>query len=73
MTLPAYKEIEETKTVDEIEKEIFLLQKNLFELRFKRSNRKEIKCHLFVHAKRRIAQFQYKKSQLQKQNFEQIK
>jgi ribosomal protein L29 len=71
MSLPSYTEIQETKTLEEIEKEIFLLQKSLFELRFKRSNRKEIKSHLFVHAKRRIAQFQYKKAQIQKQQLEQ--
>jgi ribosomal protein L29 len=66
MSLPNYKEIKEKETVLEIEQEIFLLQKNLFDLRLKRLNTKQIKPHLFIHAKRRIAQFQYRKQQLLK-------
>lgn len=66
MSLTKYKELENLKTVVEIDKEIFLLQKNLFDLRIKRSTSQNVKPHLFGHTKRRIAQLKFKKSLLLK-------
>jgi len=62
MTLPKYKELEKLKTKAEIDQEIFLLQKNLFDLRMKRATNQATKPHLFQHAKRRIAQLKFKLS-----------
>jgi ribosomal protein L29 len=61
MTLPKYKELNLLETVDEIDQEIFLFQKNLFDLRMKRSSNQKISSHLFTHYKRRIAQLHFKK------------
>jgi ribosomal protein L29 len=66
MSLPKYKELENLKTVVDIDQEIFILQKNLFDLRIKRSTSQSVKPHLFGHAKRRIAQLKFKKSLLLK-------
>jgi ribosomal protein L29 len=52
--------------VVDIEKEIFILQKSLFDLRIKKSTSQNVKPHLFLHAKRRIAQLKFKKSSLLK-------
>lgn len=68
MSLPKYKELSVLKTIDEIDQEIFLLQKNLFDLRMKRSTNQNIKSHLFTHYKRRIAQLNFKKSSVSKEN-----
>ena len=61
MSLPKYTELENLKTTDEIDQEIFILQKNKFDLRIKKSTSQAVKPHLFVHAKRRIAQLKSKK------------
>jgi large subunit ribosomal protein L29 len=61
MSLPNYKEIINLSTLEETEKEIYLLQKNLFDLRIKRATSQSVKPHLFTHAKRRLAQLQFKK------------
>jgi|TARA_B100000242_G_C42743070_1_gene346595 ribosomal protein L29 len=66
MSLPKYKELENLKTSEEIDQEIFILQKNLFDLRIKKSTSQTVKPHLFVHAKRRIAQLKSKKALLLK-------
>lgn len=66
MSLPKYTELENLKTTDEIDQEIFILQKNLFDLRIKKSTSQTVKPHLFVHAKRRIAQLKSKKALLVK-------
>jgi len=66
MTLPKYKELNNLVNISDIDKEIFLLQKNLFDLRIKRSTNQTNKPHLFTHTKRRIAQLKYKKSLLTK-------
>jgi ribosomal protein L29 len=66
MTLPNYKDLNELANVIEIDKEIFLLTKNLFDLRMKRSTNQIIKPHLFTHTKRRLAQLNFKKSYLLK-------
>jgi ribosomal protein L29 len=65
MSLPKYKELENLTTIDEIDQEIFILQKNLFDLRIKKSTSQTVKTHLFIHAKRRIAQLKLKKSLLE--------
>jgi ribosomal protein L29 len=62
MSLPKYKDLNSLTTLAEIEQEIFLLQKNIFDLKLKKSTNQKIKPHLFVHTKRRIAQLKYKKS-----------
>jgi large subunit ribosomal protein L29 len=67
MSLPKYKEVNSFTNVLDIEKEIFLLQKNLFDLRLKKSTSQSAKPHLFKHTKRRIAQLNFKKSSLLKQ------
>jgi ribosomal protein L29 len=67
MTFPAYKEINALNEIEEVEKEIILSQKFLFDLRMsKQASPAKMKPHLFVHTKRRIAQLHFKKSQLQK-------
>ena len=67
MTLPNYKELDKLTTLIEIEKEIFLFTKNLFDLRMKKSTNQSIKPHLFVHTKRRLAQLKFKKLSLLKE------
>jgi ribosomal protein L29 len=64
MSLPKYKDLNSLTNVIDIDKEIFLLQKSLFDLRIKRSTSQTIKPHLFTHAKRRLAQLKFKKSSL---------
>jgi ribosomal protein L29 len=64
MSLPKYKDLNGLTTISDIEQEIFNLQKNLFDLRIKKSTSQSVKPHLFLHAKRRIAQLKFKKSSL---------
>ena len=64
MTLPKYKDLNNLVNISDIDKEIFLLQKNLFDLRIKKTTNQGNKPHLFVHTKRRIAQLKFKKSSL---------
>ena len=66
MSLPKYNDLKDIKTLEEINQEIFILQKNLFDLRLKRSTSQEIKPHLFKHSKRRLAQLKFKSSMLLK-------
>jgi large subunit ribosomal protein L29 len=68
MTLPKYKDLNALINLSDIDQEIFLLQKNLFDLRIKRSTNQANKPHLFTHTKRRIAQLKFKKSLLTKLN-----
>lgn len=62
MSLPKYKDLNLLSTISDIDQEIFLLQKNLFDLRIKRSTNQANKPHMFLHTKRRIAQLKFKKS-----------
>ena len=64
MSLPKYNDLKDIKTLEEINQEIFILQKNLFDLRLKRSTSQAIKPHLFKHSKRRLAQLKFKSSML---------
>jgi len=66
MSLPKYKDLDNLKTIEEIDKEIFILQKNLFDLKVKKSTSQTIKPHLFAHAKRRLVHLKFKKSFLLK-------
>jgi large subunit ribosomal protein L29 len=66
MSLPKYNDLKDIKTLEEINQEIFILQKNLFDLRLKRSTSQAIKPHLFKHSKRRLAQLKFKSSMLLK-------
>jgi ribosomal protein L29 len=68
MSLPKYSELESLKNLSDIDQEIFLLQKELFDLRIEQAKKQVIKEHLFVHAKRRIAQLKFKKSSVFKIN-----
>ena len=65
MSLPNYKDLENLKNLTEIDQEIFVLQKNLFDLRMKRAANQKIKFHLFSHYKRRISQLNFKKTTLE--------
>lgn len=67
MSLPKYKDLEKLTDVNEIEKEIFLLTKELFNLRLKKATNQTIKSHVFIHTKRRLAQLNFKKDSLSKQ------
>jgi ribosomal protein L29 len=67
MNLPKYKELDILKNLTEIDQEIFLIQKNLFDLRMKRAANQKVKFHLFTHYKRRIAQLNFKKTLLEKE------
>jgi ribosomal protein L29 len=67
MSLPQYKELELFSTISDIDQEIFVQQKNLFDLKLKNRIQKT-KPHLFSHTKRRITQLKFKKSLLLKRN-----
>jgi ribosomal protein L29 len=66
MSFPKYSELNHLNTIFEIEKELFILQKSLFDLRMKKFITKNIKSHSFFFLKHRIAQLKYKKSILKK-------
>jgi ribosomal protein L29 len=66
MSLPKYSELNSLLTIGDIEKEIFVSQKFLFDLKMKKSTNQSLKPHLFTHTKRRISQLQMKKSLLLK-------
>jgi large subunit ribosomal protein L29 len=66
MSLPKYKDLEKLATISDIDQEIFVLQKNLFDFKLKRATNQSIKPHLFQHTKRRIAQLNFKKGFLLK-------
>jgi ribosomal protein L29 len=66
MSLPKYKDLNNLTTIVDIDKEIFMLQKNLFDLKVKKSTSQTIKPHLFAHAKRRLVHLKFKKSFLLK-------
>lgn len=66
MSLPKYKDLENLNNIEDIDKEISLLQKNLFDLRIKKSTSQSVKPHLFAHAKRRLVHLKFKKSFLLK-------
>nr|YP_009545421.1 ribosomal protein L29 [Mallomonas splendens]AYO28575.1 ribosomal protein L29 [Mallomonas splendens] len=66
MVFSNYKDLNNFSNIIEIEQEIFLLTKNLFDFRMKRSMNQTVKPHLFLHTKRRLAQLKFKKSILLK-------
>jgi ribosomal protein L29 len=66
MTLPKFNEIKSLINISDIDQEVFTLQKNLFDLKMKKSLNQNVKTHLFIHTKRRIAQLKFKKSLLLK-------
>lgn len=66
MSFPKYQEVNLFTNILDIDKEIFILQKNLFDLRLKKSSSQSVKPHLFKHTKHRIAQLKFKKSILLK-------
>ena len=66
MSLPKYSELNSLSDISDIDQEIFLLQKTLFDLRIKQARKQSIKVHLFSHTKRRITQLKFKKFSLLK-------
>ncbi len=66
MSLPKYKDLKEINQEESIEQEICLLQKTLFDLKFKNSLNQGIQSHLISHTKRKIAQLKGKKQLLRK-------
>ena len=62
MALPKYKNLDNFRNLNQINAEILRLQKSLFQMRAKKSLKQEIKAHLFIHIKRKIAQLNFKKS-----------
>jgi large subunit ribosomal protein L29 len=66
MTLPKYKELNNFNTLEEVDNEIFLFQKKLFELKIEKATRRSNQSHLFTHIKHRIAQLKFKRSSLAK-------
>lgn len=65
MKFSKYKELENITNLSDLNEELCLLEKNLFELKIKKAKEK-IKPHFFSHLKRRIAQLHFKKSELLK-------
>ena len=65
MSFSKYKELNNLSIV-EIDKELYVLQKSLFDLRMKKMTNQTIKPHLFLHAKRRISQLKLKRHTLLK-------
>jgi large subunit ribosomal protein L29 len=55
MNFPKIEEIKNL-TSEELKNEILSLEKQLFDLRFKKATRKPFKPHLFKHTKHRLAQ-----------------
>ena len=68
MSLPKFKDLNSLSNIEEIDQEIFILQKNLFDLRIKKKTSQTLKPHLFLNSKRRLAQLNFKKSTLLKNN-----
>lgn len=68
MTLSSYKDLKNLETIKEIDQEIFLAQKTLFEYKLKKISTQGIKPHVFKHTRRRLAQLKFKKSCLLKNN-----
>ena len=66
MSLPKYKELDSLTNVVDTDKEIFLLQKNLFDLKLKKFTSQNVKPHLFTHTKHRLSQLEFKKACLVK-------
>jgi large subunit ribosomal protein L29 len=64
MSLPNYRDLASLVTENDVEQELFRLQKSIFELKMAKASRKTFQPHLFKHTKRRIAQLLYKKSLL---------
>lgn len=64
MTFPKYKELDRFTDPIEIDKEIWILKKSLFE---KKLSNDSIKPHIITHTKHRLAQLNYKKSILLKE------
>jgi large subunit ribosomal protein L29 len=60
MSLPKYSELKSLNTLEEIENELFVLQKSLFYLRIKKLTNQNLKNHLFSHTKHRISQLKLK-------------
>jgi ribosomal protein L29 len=61
MSLAKYKEVENFPS-EQIQNELFLLRRQLFELKAKRAQKRTISSHLFSHTKRRIAHLKFRES-----------
>ena len=65
MAFPKIKDIKDF-SYDDISKEILLLKKEIFDLKFKQATRQTIKTHLFKYKKHRLAQLFTRQQQLLK-------
>lgn len=68
MSLPKYSELKDLKNIVDIDQEILILQKKIFDFKMQKLKTQAIKPHLFIHAKRRIAQLKFKKAFFLKNN-----
>jgi len=66
MAFPKYKELANVSNLSDIEEELFVVQKALFEFKIKKTIEQKKKPHFYTHFKRRIAQLEFKKSILLK-------
>ena len=69
MAFSKYKDLSTISNLSDIEEELFLQQKALFELKIKKTidkKEKSLVSHFYTHFKRRIAHLQQKKSFLLK-------
>nr|BED43189.1 ribosomal protein L29 [Pyropia sp. Myanmar_A]BED43386.1 ribosomal protein L29 [Pyropia sp. Myanmar_B]BED43583.1 ribosomal protein L29 [Pyropia sp. Myanmar_C] len=55
MTLPKMSDVKKMDTPS-LYKEILVIKRQLFDLRFKKATRQDFKSHLFKHSKHRLAQ-----------------
>ena len=56
MSFSKYKELKLILSLEDLDQEIFILQKELFDLRFKKSTRQSFKSHEIKHLKHKLAQ-----------------
>jgi len=64
MKLSKFKDLDIITTLGDLDEELFLQEKALFDLAMRKRLKQSIKPHFFLQAKRRITQLKFKKSQL---------
>ncbi len=67
MKLSKFKDLDIITTLEDLDEELFLQEKALFDLAMRKKLKQSIKPHFFVQAKRRISQLKLKKSHLLEQ------
>nr|YP_009296925.1 ribosomal protein L29 [Bangiopsis subsimplex]AOM66268.1 ribosomal protein L29 [Bangiopsis subsimplex]ARO90370.1 50S ribosomal protein L29 [Bangiopsis subsimplex] len=58
MALPDIKEVRNL-SLAEIQNEIVLIKRQLFDLQFKKATKQNVKTHLFKHTRHRLAQLKF--------------